>query len=215
MNCKCCKSKCVKDGFQRNGCQRYKCKQCKKKQQKRYKYHAYEPHINRTIIAYTKEGVGIRGTARLLRISTTTLLNRIVSIAKTIRQPPITSNQAYEVDEIKSFVKCKKNHVWIVYALNRKTKEVVSYNVGTRTNATLKIVLKTLNFARAIKIYTDKWRGYKSLVNKRIHSTVNRGTNHIERQNLTLRTHLKRLISRSICFSRSAVILFAVLRIYF
>ena len=178
MNCKFCNGKCVKDGFQKNGCQQYKCKNCKKKQQKVYKYHAYEPHINRTIIAYTKEGVGIRGTARLLKISTTTLLSRIVSIARGIRQPPITSNQIYEVDEIKSFVKCKKNHIWIVYALNRKTKEVVSYNVGTRTNATLKVVVKTLNFSKAIRIYTDKWRGYKSLINKRIHSMVNRGSLH-------------------------------------
>ena len=161
MNCKCCKSKCVKDGFQKNGCQRYKCKQCKKKQQKRYKYHAYKPHINHTIIAYTKEGVGIRGTARLLKISPTTLLARIVSIAKSIRQPPIASNQIYEVDEIKSFVKRKKNHVWIVYALNRKTKEVVSYNVGTRSNATLKIVLKTLSFAKAIYCCPIKTKLFK------------------------------------------------------
>ncbi|WP_029904688.1 IS1 family transposase [Prevotella sp. 10(H)] len=215
MNCKYCNGKCKKDGFQRNGCQRYKCKECKKKQQKAYKYHAYNPQINSTIITYTKEGIGIRSAARLLKISTTTLLNRIVSIAKNIKQPIIISKQVYEVDEIKSFVKCKKNLIWIVYALNRKTKEVVSYNVGNRTNATLEVVTKTLDLSNATKIYTDKWRGYKSLINGKIHSTFNRGTNHIERHNLTLRTHLKRLTRRSICFSRSAVILSAVLKIYF
>lgn len=215
MNCKYCKGKCKKDGFQRNSCQRYKCKECRKKQQKGYKYHAYDPQINRTIITYTKEGVGIRSTARLLKISTTTLLNRIISIAKDIKQPPATSKQVYEVDEIKSFVKRKNNLIWIVYALNRHTKEVVSYNVGNRTNATLRVVIKTLDLSNAKKIYTDKWRGYKSLISKNIHSTFNRGTNHIERHNLTLRTHLKRLTKRSICFSKNTAILSAILRIYF
>ena len=215
MICKFCKGKCIKDGFQKNGRQRYKCKECKKKQQKGYKYHAYDPHVNSSIITYTKEGVGIRSTARLLKISTTTLLNRIVSIARNIKQPPVKSKQIYEVDEIKSFVKCKKNLIWIVYALNRKTKEVVSYNVGNRTNATLGVVTKTLDLSNAKKIYTDKWRGYKSLINRKVHCTFNLGTNHIERHNLTLRTHLKRLTRRSICFSRSIAILSAVLRIYF
>ncbi|MDR0419060.1 MAG: IS1 family transposase, partial [Prevotellaceae bacterium] len=79
-----------------------------------------------------------------------------------------------------------------------------------RTNAALGVVTKTLDLSNAKKIYTDKWRGYKSLISKKIHSTLNRGANHIERHNLTLRTHLKRLTSRSICFSRSIVILSAV-----
>ncbi|OYU93847.1 MAG: transposase, partial [Bacteroidetes bacterium B1(2017)] len=46
-------------------------------------------------------------------------------------------------------------------------------------------------------------------------NTKNRATNSIERMNLTLRTHLKRLNRRSIAFSRSVVVLSAVLRIYF
>ena len=215
MICKYCKKECVKDGFQKNGRQRYKCKKCNKKQQSEYKYHTYDSHIERSIIIYTKEGVGIRSTARLLKISTTTLLSRKISIAGNIRQPPVAYKQIYEVDEIKSFVKCKKNLIWIVYALNRKTKEVVSYNVGNRTNVTLGAVIKTLDLSNAKKIYTDKWRGYKSLISKKIHSTFNRETNHIERHNLTIRTHLKRLTRRSICFSRSVVILSAILRIYF
>ena len=215
MICKFCKGKCIKDGFQKNGCQRYKCKCCKRKLQEEYKYNAYGQHINQSIIKYNKVGVGIRGTAKLLSISTTTLLNRILLIAKKISQPPVISNQVYEVDEIKSFVKCKKNLIWIVYTLNRKTKEVVSYNVGNRTNTTLGVVIRTLDLSKAKKIYTDKWSGYKSLINRKIHSTFNRGTNHIERHNLTLRTHLKRLTRRSICLSRSAAILSAILRIYF
>lgn len=215
MNCKYCKGKCKKDGFQTNGNQRYKCKKCGRKQQRKYIYNAYDPSLDKSIVIFTKEGVGIRSTARILKISPTTLLSRIIAIGQTIQQPVISKKQIYEVDEIKCFLKRKENHIWIVYALNRKTKEIVSFNIGSRTNATLGTVTKTLALSDAKKIYTDRWRGYRSLISKKIHSVTNRGTNHIERHNLTLRTHLKRLTRRTICFSRSIVILSAILKIYF
>lgn len=107
MKCKYCKGICKKDGFQKNGKQRYECNHCGKKQQDVYKYNACNPNVNTEIIIRTKEGASIRGTARMLNISTTTLLSRIVSIAKSISQPPISIGQVYEVDEIKSFVKRK------------------------------------------------------------------------------------------------------------
>ena len=215
INCRYCKSDCKKDGFQKNGTQRYKCKHCGKKQQSEYCYNAYGTSINTSIKRFICEGVGIRSISRLLKVSTTTLLSRIIYIAKAINQPPVSTGQVYEVDEIKTFVKRKDKHIWIVYALNRTTKEVVSYNVGPRTNITLGKVIKTLHLSGAKKIFTDRWRGYQSLIDRKIHSVANRGTNHIERHNLTLRTHLKRLTRRTICYSRSIAILSAILKIFF
>ena len=68
MECKNCKAQCIKAGV-RNNNQRYYCKQCKKYQQKEYKYQAYEEKTDHAISEYTKEGCGIRSTARLLGIS--------------------------------------------------------------------------------------------------------------------------------------------------
>jgi len=44
---------------------------------------AYQPNLNEQIVILTKEGLGIRSTARVLRISTTTLLKKMF-IAKNI-----------------------------------------------------------------------------------------------------------------------------------
>ena len=66
------------------------------------------PGIKPTISEYTKEGVRIRGIVRLLEISTTTLIRRIISISKNITAPHVTANIEYEVDEIKTFVGRKK-----------------------------------------------------------------------------------------------------------
>ena len=107
--------------------------------------------MNRTISEYIKEGVGIRGIARLLEISTTTLIRRIISISKDITAPHVTANVEYEVDEIKTFFGRKKDHIWVAYALNCADKSVVCFSVGPRTNETLSKVADKL--ANAIDLY--------------------------------------------------------------
>lgn len=176
-------------------------------------YQAYAPQVNQYIISHLKEGVGIHSLARLLKISTTTLIKRILAISHNITAPHITANSVYKVDEIRTFVARKSDLVWIAYALDRKDKSVVSFSVGPRTNKTLNVVLDKLHNAK--RIYTDRLKNYRYLIEKSIHRTSLYGTNHIERNNLTLRTHLKRLTRRTICFSRKISMLYAVLKIYF
>ena len=92
----------------------------------------------------TKEGLGIRSTARILKISTTTLLKKIIIITKNIRQPTISKGKTYEVDELRFFIRNKSNAMWLVYAIDKKTKEVISFYIGKRTNKTLNALIKTL-----------------------------------------------------------------------
>jgi len=196
----------VKNGKTKSGKQRYICKNCKGTQVESYSYPAYNYNLNQQIITLTKEGLGIRSTARVLHISTTTLLKRIVAIAQNVSQPVISKGKDYEVDEIRTFIKRKNKLIWIVYALERVSKSVVSFYVGSRTNKTLNIVLKTLQFAAAKRIFTDGLTNYNYLIAQPIHKVERYGTNYIERNNLTMRTHLKRLNRRTICFSRNAVV---------
>ena len=215
MECKYCGGTCVKDGRQNNGRQRYKCKSCHRKQQALYSYNAYQKGINNAIITLTKEGVGIRSAARILDISPTTLLSRIVQIAQTISRPPVTySKDLWSGWNKELCTKKVRTHLDSI-CLDRKSKQVVSYNIGPRTNATLNVVLETLRLSDAKWVYTDRLRNYRSLIETKIYRTSLYGTNHIERHNLTIRTHLKRLARKTICFSRSAVILSAILKIYF
>lgn len=205
----------IKYGKTKSGIQRYICKLCKKTRVENYTYQAYKSDINGSIIQFTKEGLGVRRTARILKISATTLLKRIVSIARNINQPIISKGKTYEVDEMCTYVRHKRNFIWLVYALEKNSRNVVSFNVGKRTNKTLNRVLDTLKLSKAKKIFTDRLKNYSYLIDEKLHSVKRFGTNHIERKNLTLRTHLKRLSRRTICFSKSFVILNAVLKIYF
>ncbi len=209
------KTRMVKYGRSKSGKPRLLCKQCGKTQVSHFSYKAYEKEVNERIVTLTKEGLGIRSTARILHISAATVLKRLLSIAAGLKRPPIRKGRTYEVDELCTFVGNKTKTVWVTYALDRHSRCVAGFYLGPRTNHTLNAVLKTLNYADARSIYTDGLRNYHFLIPKQLHKSTRYGTNRIERMNLSLRTHLKRLSRRTICFSRNRSLLWAVLAIYF
>lgn len=213
--CQICSSKLIKYGYTSNRKQRFKCKQCDVTVVEEYKYNAYNKEIDHNLVTLTKEGVGIRGTARILSIALNTVLNRIRKIAQQIISPPIPLNQTYQVDELCTFVGNKDNRIWVVCAYCRESRKIVCFHVGKRTNKTLSRVIQTIQNSNPKQIITDRLKNYHYLINRSLHSTKFRGINHIERMNLTLRTHLKRLNRRTLAFSRSMLMLSAVLKIYF
>lgn len=211
----CFSSKIIRNGTTKTRKQQYICKDCHKRFLDYYTYKAYHSNINSLIIQLTKEGVGIRSMARVLEISATTLLRRIRSIAENIVPPVLSFGRTYELDEMRFFIRKKSNPMWLVYAIDKMTKETIAFYIGKRNNQTLNTVVKTLLNAKAKMIFTDQLKNYLYLIPKTIHNTKRYGTNGVERMNLTLRTHLKRLNRRTICFSRSITILSAILKIYF
>ncbi len=215
MKCKTCNETCIKKGFQKNGTQKFRCKKCCKWQHENYRYRAYDKLTDKNIVVLLKEGCGTRSISRILEISTTTVTKRIFLVASTIRKPPILFGKSYEMDEMMTFIGCKERKICITYAIDRVTKDVVSYSVGRRNKTTLGMVVNTLLLSAPTEIRTDKFSLYSTLIPENIHNTKCRGTNYIERKNLTLRTHLKRLNRKTLAYSKSLLVLIAVLKIYF
>ncbi|WP_294680222.1 IS1 family transposase [uncultured Fluviicola sp.] len=214
MNCHYCHETCIRKGKQKT-VQIYQCKSCLKYQRQDYKYRS-KLIEDQQLIQLVKEGCGIRSIARVLTISNSTVLRRILKIGRSIkRSPTVSFGQTYQVDELFTYIGNKNNRVCVAYSLNAKTKEVIDLVVGRRNKTNLKRIISTLLLSDAKQITTDKLNIYKELIPVRIHSTKNRGINHIERQNLNLRTHIKRLNRRTICYSKSATMLLAVVKIYF
>ncbi|HWD86774.1 MAG TPA: IS1 family transposase [Mucilaginibacter sp.] len=213
-NCHHCLGPTIKFGKIRNQ-QRYRCKSCNKTQVSHYLKRAYKPITNSLIINHVTEGSGIRSIARLLNISPNTVIRRIKIIASNIKKPPIATGKIYEVDELKTYIKRKTRDCWVTYALDQQTGQVVDLKVGSRNQSSLKRVIDTLLLSNCKQIYTDGWRVYRQIIPPKIHKVKRYGTNRIERKNLSLRTHLKRLNRKTICFSKSIIMLEACLKIYF
>lgn len=216
MKCWQCNKAGIRNGKSKTGTQRYRCKECKKFWQGSYLYRACEKNVDQLIATLKKESCGVRSISRILKISIVTVIRRIKQIAKVIVKPfVILKGKEYEVDEMRTYIGNKQRLYWIVYAMRRDTKEVIDFKVGKRNLRTLGKVIETVLLSGAKKIYTDGYYLYKSLVPEEIHQQTKYSINHIERKNLSIRTHLKRLSRKTICFSKSKEMLEACLRIYF
>ena len=108
-----------------------------------------------------------------------------------------------EVDEMWSFVGKKKEQRWLWHAMDHRTGKILAYVFGRRKDDVflkLKALLEPFGITR---YYTDYWGVYKRHLSPDVYSPGKRNTQQIERKHLTLRTRIKRLTRRTICFSKS------------
>ena len=215
MNCRFCKAKCQKAGRQKNGAQKLYCGLCGKYSQVTYRYTACRQDTSVMIRRLVCEGVGIRGIGRILQIGINTVVRRIIKMADSMAAPKSELNATWEVDELWTYIGRKDNECWIAYALNRQTRQVVDFVIGKRTKATLKELIDRLLLSNPKVIRTDRLTTYQRIIPKELHRIGSYCINRIERKNLSIRTHLKRLSRRTICFNRSIVMLESCLKLYF
>ena len=108
-----------------------------------------------------------------------------------------------ELDEMWSFVHSKQNPRWLWHAIDRKSGQVLAYVFGRRQDNVF-LQLKELLEPKGIKRYcTDGWGAYDRHLPTELHEVGKIKTQCIERKHLGLRTRIKRLTRKTICFSRS------------
>lgn len=217
MQCKYCNTPCIKKGSN-NTIQKFYCKLCKKYQRNTYRYQLLTLAQDLQIAALNNEAMSISSISRILVIPKTTVRRRLFHYSKTISAPAITeTKQVYEVDEMQTYIgkRTTSCYTYITYAINRTTKQVIDFVVGKRSQEVIaKLITKVLSLAPR-KIYTDGLNIYPGLIPKHIHRCFQYRTNIIERNNLTIRNSLKRLTRKTICFSKSALMLEACLKLHF
>ncbi|PZR02303.1 MAG: IS1 family transposase [Flavobacterium psychrophilum] len=201
MECKYCKGLCIKKGCY-NGVQKYKCKSCFRGQRSSYRNRKYTAMTDIEINLLHRESMGISSISRVLSIPKASVQRRIERMKKA--RPLFTeTGQVYEVDELYTYVRKKSNPCYIIYAINRRTKQVIDFICGARNKENIGKLIKTLLSLSPKRIYTDKLNVFNAVIPDFLHRTFAYRTNHIERKNLTLRTHLKRLSRKTICYSKS------------
>lgn len=88
------------------------------------------------------------------------------------------------------------------------TGGVVAFLFGRRTNASFRRLLTLLTQAgiEVSRWFTDYWWAYHDELPAEIHQAGKDQTQSIERKHLDLRTRIKRLARRTICFSKSVLV---------
>ena len=108
-----------------------------------------------------------------------------------------------ELDEMWSFVGNKKNKRWLWLAICHETRVILAFVFGRRTDKVF-LKLKALLSPFGVRtFYTDGWGAYIRKLPAEKHIIAKSNTQLIERKILTLRTRIKRLARKTICFSKS------------
>jgi insertion element IS1 protein InsB len=107
------------------------------------------------------------------------------------------------MDEMWSYVSHKNNPRWLWHAIDHHTGSVLAYVCGRRKDEVFLKLKALLDPFGLTHYYTDKWGAYTRHLDPEQHTVSKRGTQKIERQHLTLRTRIKRLVRKTICFSKS------------
>lgn len=108
-----------------------------------------------------------------------------------------------ELDEMWSFVGSKTQQRWLWHGIDHNSGEVLAYVLASHADEAF-LKLKTLLEPFGImQFYTDGWGAYERHLDSSLHTVGKRNTQKIERKHLTLRTRIKRLVRKTICFSKS------------
>ena len=107
------------------------------------------------------------------------------------------------MDERWSFVGAKDTTRWLWHASDHHTGRVLAYVVGPWKDAVFRILKALLASFGITRYYTDKAGVYQRHLPPEQHTVGKLTMQKIERKHLTLRTRLKRLARKTLCFSRS------------
>jgi len=110
-----------------------------------------------------------------------------------------------ELDEMWSYVGKKENPRWLWHAIDHQSGRVLAYVFGTHKDEVflqLKELLEPFGISR---FYTDGWGAYERHLETERHEVGKQNTQKIESKHINLRTRIKRLARRTICFSKTII----------
>jgi insertion element IS1 protein InsB len=225
MKCICCNSSFTIRKGKRSGRQQYQCKSCGKYFLERYVIQRMDDYDKAYLIALHNWGSSLRAISYFTGFSAAGVVKALYRLSLQVKEPELKQGQSYQLDELQTFIAWKtrdtpekrkrKKECWVAYSINESTAQVCGFVTGSRSKANIGRLTEKLLCHDAKRIHTDGLNIYPALIPKNIHRVFERCTNKIERHNLTMRTRIRRLSRKTLCFSRSVKMLEASLRIFF
>jgi len=108
-----------------------------------------------------------------------------------------------ELDEMWSYVGKKAEPRWLWHAIDHASGTVLAYVFGRRQDTVFlqrKALLEPFGIRR---FYSDGWGAYERHIDPEQHTVGKQYTQKIESNHINLRTRIKRLVRRTICFSKT------------
>ena len=219
---KCGSLNLVKNGHDYKGDQKYHCKTCNR-YGTLHPQTGYDERPRHQVKGAVLERVSWRGIQRLWGISRHTIaawiegwVEQLPPLEATLVEPQL--EDVLELDEVWSFVLKKSNQRWLWMALCRRTRQIVAYFIGDRSETSCLQLWRRipLPYKRCYS-FSDFWDAYQRIFAQDRHQSVGKDsgqTNHIERWFHTVRQRLARLVRKTLSFSKSDVAHERVFRLF-
>jgi len=189
-----------------------------------YAYAGRASEVKRQIVDIAMNASGIRDTARVLHVSPTTVLKELKKpelnqVDQTVLKPlhpegvegeiwradelEVRGGLSSELDEMWSYVRSKANPRWLWHAIDHHTGQGLAYVFGRRQDTVFLELKELVEPFGLTRYFTDGWGAYERHVEAEQHTVGKENTQKIERKHMNLRTRIKRLVRRTICFSQT------------
>jgi insertion element IS1 protein InsB len=172
----------------------------------------YSEETKDLILRTYQERASMRGIERIFGTARQTLARWIVEKAASLPELAETlivpkPDDVLELDELWSFVLKKSNKRWVWIALCRRTRQIVAYFIGNRSEESCRELWNRIPTAyKKCRSYSDFWEAYRNVFPRETHHCVGKEsgqTAHVERWNNTLRQRLARFVRKTLSFSKS------------
>ena len=200
----------VKNGHDYKGAQKYHCKNCGRYGTLQAQT-GYSTRVREQVKGAVLERVSLRGIERIFGLSRRTVSRWLVQWIREVPAVeatllPAEAEDVLELDELWSFVAKKTEERWLWLALCRRTRQVVAYWLGDRSeNSAIHLWRRLPADYRGCASFSDRWAAYEFVFDRQRHQSVDKQsgqTAHVERWFNTLRQRLARFTRKTLAFSK-------------
>ncbi len=202
----------IKNGTNKCGNQQYHCKDCGVYRVLNPQSRSVQETEKRKVLQAYRERVSLRGIDRIFGICRRTVMqwieaevDRLPSLVETLL--PAHVDDVLELDEAWSFVGQRQEKRWLWTALCRRTRQIVAFVIGDRSEDTCRRLWRRLPSAyRCCRSFSDFWGAYQAVLPAETHQSVGKEsgeTAHMERWYNTLCQWLGRYTRKTLSFSKT------------
>ena len=205
MECPQCKSSQHKKNGLRRGKQSYRCKDCGYQFVENPIARGYPTEVKKLCLKMYLNGMGFRAIARVTEIDHGTIINWVREKGEKLSDEPQEEEipEITEIDELPTFVGCKKNKFWIGTVVNHWQQGILLWTIGDRSHQTFERIWQIIKFWRSFWYVTDGWKVYPMYIQPEDHLVSKTYMTRVEGENTRLRHYLARLHRKTLCYSKS------------
>lgn len=210
----CCGTKVVRNGVKRNGQQNYLCKGCSKQFQADYVYKGCELKNRQLVLRMLLRGSGVRDCSAVTGVSCSAILKQLKKVAAGVPiKPRKWQYRTVQIDEQWSYVAKKAKKVWMIYAYAVEENEIIAFTMGKRSEAAVRNLWVKLKALDIEWFLTDAWEAFAAVLPKAKHLVGKAYTKNIEGLNTFFRTRVRRLVRKTVCFSKKLIYHYSMIKL--